>query len=485
MYFWLIGIGVAVGIGLRIWTLLSPLAAVDADEAIAGLMAMRILDGELSPFYWGQAYGGTQEIFLTAGLFALAGPGWVTLKVVPIVLYAGASLLTWRIGRRTIGEPAASVAGLLVWVWPAYCVWRSTKGYSFYAFGLATALFAILLVLRLKENGSRLDAVMLGLTVGLAWWATPLTLTLIAPACLWLLLRKPGVVTRTPVMILGAVVGALPWLILNLRNHWYSLELSPPLVPDNTYINHVVGFFASGLPAALGLRISNSDRWVTGEVAGWTLYAISLAAFIWLLWRRPKRTEILLLVALLYPFILAMSPFAWYYIDPRYLFFLMPIVALLFATLAHGFRSGMAVLLVGVIFSITGLVAMMTIVSPDGPTETDPPKNYGVLLEALEAHKIDRVYASYWMAYPITFLTNEEVVAASWGHVRYDPYNELVENAANPSYVLVKGTPTAAALSDLLTSEGVSYRKLQAGEFVVYTPSRKMSLESLQPPLKD
>ena len=56
----------------------------ESDEAIVGLMAEDALDGELHVFYWVNYYSGTQEVLLTAALFALVGPSVVAMKVVPV-----------------------------------------------------------------------------------------------------------------------------------------------------------------------------------------------------------------------------------------------------------------------------------------------------------------------------------------------------------------------------------------------------------------
>src|SRR5215207_3042977 len=85
--------GALAGLALRVWTLSTPLGALDADEAVRGLMARHALDGELSVFYWAQAYGGTHETALTAVTFAAVGSGTLVLKAVPIALYGAAAVL--------------------------------------------------------------------------------------------------------------------------------------------------------------------------------------------------------------------------------------------------------------------------------------------------------------------------------------------------------------------------------------------------------
>lgn len=131
--------GAVVGIGLRIWVLASPVGALDADEAVWGLMARHVLDGELTTFFWGQAYGGTQETLLTALVFAAAAPSVFALRVVPIAFFAVAAVLVWLVGRRVVSEPAARLAAVAFWIWPSYVVWKSTRAHGFYGAALVLA----------------------------------------------------------------------------------------------------------------------------------------------------------------------------------------------------------------------------------------------------------------------------------------------------------------------------------------------------------
>ena len=115
-----VAFGAIAGVVLRVVVYRSSLGVLDGDEAVWGLMARHVLDGELSAFFWGQGYGGTQEVLATAPLFALFGTSTVLMRVVPVALTAVAAVLVWRIGRRTIGDPGASAAAVLLWVWPPY-----------------------------------------------------------------------------------------------------------------------------------------------------------------------------------------------------------------------------------------------------------------------------------------------------------------------------------------------------------------------------
>src|SRR5581483_1812372 len=106
----------AAGVALRVYVDRSVIGTPDSDEAIPALMIRHFLHGDLTAFYWGQAYGGTQEIFLSLPVFWLCGDSWVALLVVPIVLAALASIVLWRVGLRVFGEAQGKAAGALAWV---------------------------------------------------------------------------------------------------------------------------------------------------------------------------------------------------------------------------------------------------------------------------------------------------------------------------------------------------------------------------------
>ena len=126
-------------------------------------------------------------------------------------------MLVWRIGRRTIGEPAASVAAVLLWVWPPYLMWKSDRAHGFYGSGLVLVCLVLLLVLRLGERRSRVDAALLGLVLGLGWWQTPQIVPIALPALLWLLWRQPAVIRDIWVALPVVVARRAPMADLERR----------------------------------------------------------------------------------------------------------------------------------------------------------------------------------------------------------------------------------------------------------------------------
>src|SRR3990172_8915500 len=66
---------------------LSGVAQLNADEAVVGLMARHILQGERPTFFYGQAYLGSLDAWLVAGGFAALGQqGW-GVRLVQTLLY--------------------------------------------------------------------------------------------------------------------------------------------------------------------------------------------------------------------------------------------------------------------------------------------------------------------------------------------------------------------------------------------------------------
>jgi hypothetical protein len=289
-----VGVAIAAGLALRAWALTTPLGTLDADESVWGLMARHTLDGELSTFYWGQTYGGTHEVVLTAAVFAVAGTSTLALKLVPAALFAIAALLVWRVGRRTVGEPAATVAAALFWIWPSYAVWKSLRAHGFYGSAIVLSLLALLLVLRLRERPSRRDAALLGLALGLGWWATPQVALVAVPAVLWLVVVRRDALQRFWPVLPAAVLGALPWLVANVRHDWYSFDYAPG---GGTYLSRFRGFFTATLPMALDLRVPFALDWALGAVASGLLLLAALAWTAYLVARRRSRLGPLLAVA--------------------------------------------------------------------------------------------------------------------------------------------------------------------------------------------
>lgn len=80
---------------VRVWLVIHTRGFMDGDEALLGVQAQHILQGERPIYYYGQPYMGSLEAYLVAIVFGLAGSALWTLRIVPIVLSLVVVWLTW------------------------------------------------------------------------------------------------------------------------------------------------------------------------------------------------------------------------------------------------------------------------------------------------------------------------------------------------------------------------------------------------------
>src|SRR5512140_448409 len=72
----------------------------NADEAVVGLMARHILQGERPVFFYGQAYMGSLDAWLVVIGFAIFGAQVWIIRLVQTLLFLGTVYTTVRLGER-------------------------------------------------------------------------------------------------------------------------------------------------------------------------------------------------------------------------------------------------------------------------------------------------------------------------------------------------------------------------------------------------
>jgi 4-amino-4-deoxy-L-arabinose transferase-like glycosyltransferase len=471
------------GAVLRVWILVGSLGTLNSDDATVGLMARHLLDGEVRSFFWGQDYGGTPQLFLVAVALKLFGSSPLTLKIPTILLSAAASWLVWRVGRRTIGEPAARVAAALFWVWPPIFVWFSTSERLFYFNTLVLGLVVVLCALRMVQGGTRLDPIALGFAAGVGWWATVQIAYFLIPVGIWLTVRLGRRILSVAPAFPAAVLGALPWIVHNAHYGLISLKLPQAQPVPNGFIDNARAFFRTGLPIALGLRLPFSGRWILPAVAV-SAYLLLVAGFLFGLAKRQAGTGLLFLIVALYPFLFAVSPLSWFVADARYLVFLAPFAALLIGRVlaGDGARTVLpaAGLALALALSVGGLVAMerqrlTTLGAPD----IKIPEDFAPLMDTLEREGILYVYANYWIAYRLTFESDERIIAQPFFSSRYPPYEAAVRRSQRAAYLFISGSASIRRFETAITRKGIAYQRITPGAFTVFVPERTITPQEL------
>jgi hypothetical protein len=477
----------ALGVVLRVVIYRSSIGHLGTDEAVWGLMARHAEHGEVSAFFWGQAYGGTQEVLPVAFLFRIFGTHLVLMRLVPIVFSAAAIVVVWRIGRRLGGESVGLTAALLLWYWPVYAVWKVEIWSGFYGGGLLYSALVLWLVLLVDERQSRSRIALLGVVLGLAFWESLQTVAIIVPALAWLTVRRPRAWIGAWAAVPGAVLGALPWLLSNLSHDWWSFSLHGG---GGTYPSRLRAFGIATFPEMLGLRVPFSVEWLPDKLVGGAVY-IALAATIvvtaWL-WRR-RAAGLLPLVVIVFPLVAALSALTTVEDEPRYVFVLAPALVLLAATAASRLPRSVLLLAVAAVLSSVALAKWI-----DWRDDRLPIDRYNTgevdvrpAITTLERAGIDRAFAHYSIAYRMTFDTRERVIVseadlsrltvvapgrvlppAPTGYTthRHPAYDRAVRTAARFAYVFVQRQPGLAVDARLLHREGFTERR--AGTLVVF-----------------
>jgi Dolichyl-phosphate-mannose-protein mannosyltransferase len=505
---------VSTGALERWWVATHPLGTLTSDGSVIGLMALDLLHhGHLPAYMWGQSYGGSLEALLTAGVFAVWRSGTGPLLATTALSSALATLALWRAARRIVGERAALIAALAFWVWPATALWRSVKPGGSYMIGLALAWCAVGALIRIRSGDRRWHRCALcGVWCGLAFWTSPMSLQLLLPAALYCFPALVRLGRRASAVVAGAVAGAAPALVFGATHHWSNLEMPGgsrgvlTALPDR-----VAQFFAVELPIALSLRVEGSLAWV-GGVLGMSLYAAAIAAaaavamataglvLLGLLGRgRMTSCGFPALTLGLLPLLFALNPMANHVGQGRYVLFGASAATLVVGVgldrielrwqrRGRGRHRRLAVWPVGLAaLAILGIVALgmepvsslVEFAAPDAPMPVDD----SGLLALVAAHHVHDAYANYWIAYRITFETNEQTLATPYDFDRYRPLAARVDASASPAYLFVSASTTLRRFEHWCARHGVGVTVWQRGGFTVVQPATKVVPAQVPPGL--
>ena len=229
---WLVAGLLVAGIALRI-ALQFPLHRYpnEADSLITGFGAWEILGGDLRVFVSTGYRNGALASYLAAAASLLVGPGRAALAL-EVLAVGVLQILAWWLALLELTGWSAREAGsarLLAFIAipsPALLYWG-----IYFPTGYPEQILAAILVLwsgaRCWRRGGRWELFAFAFASGFAFWMSMLTFTVTIPLFAWLMWRRRGeLLTIGGVAILtgGAVLGALPWLLFNLRYGWVSLK---------------------------------------------------------------------------------------------------------------------------------------------------------------------------------------------------------------------------------------------------------------------
>lgn len=486
---------VAAMVGLagavRLWLLTRPALELDADEAVTGIMARRILDGHHTAYFAGQNYMGTVEQYLQAAVLALLPDSDLALRLPQVALAAVSCLLVHRIALRCGLTPRrALLAASLFAVGPYFLAYWGTKSRGGYAAAMVLGLLGLLIALSTtpEDRQRALKVAGFGLVSGMSLWVNQQAAYLLIPAALWLwasLRDRPG--RHAAIGTAAALLGALPAL-------WRTGMTGSPLLAavggESTPGDRISHLLRETLPHFLGVR--DDEDWLLPWLPPQAAVVVALVVLAMLVVRRRRslgailrlRTtgrdgrDLLILVLAIIP-LLAAGAGASTNAAARFLFVTYPVVIVLVAAIpvpravrGTWFPSAAAVLLVAAFAAHTWVGARWLIAEDDGGypdllgtyfTEDDA----DAVLAALRAAGSDVAYADYWVAQPLTWRADGDVLVEPVYQKRFAHVSAAARRASSPAFVV--DADEADELMRYLDDRGVDHRILEAQEWRVFT----------------
>ncbi len=459
---WALLVAVLAGVGARLVVLLTSLGRFDADEAVTGVMAQRILHGDF-PIYFGiQSYQGALEQYLQAPVLAIFPDTPFFLRTVQLVLTVIITLLVFHLGTMvTKSRWGGALAAALYAVGPYYSVWKGVKSHGGYDTATIFGVLAIILALRLRKGGRHapLIAALAGLCTGLAIWANYTSAYLLIPALVWAIGSARGNLLRLAgAWVGGLIIGMLPIIIFRVV-HGINPPSGSGQAPALRFADRAELFLNPVLGDFLGVRAGGPviTKWLPPAII--TMVAImAVGAAVWTrrqgLWRmvtlrRDGREPIdLVLVAfIITPIIYAASAFTWYSGEPRYLFTLYPLLAVALAAGAFAFRGRARMVVAIAMVAISALVLGRTMqqIQPVGfvqhaatgdrvYTEQAPQ-----VVATLKKMGITAAYTDYWLGYPLQYAAGDAVAIEPTSSSHFPALGAQVKGASDPAVVAVTG----------------------------------------------
>jgi hypothetical protein len=528
---WCMLLIVLANVALKAVLLVLDAVAFSSDEAVVALMARHILQGERPWFFYGQAYMGSLDAYLVAGAFQILGERVLSVRLVQVALFAAVLMTSYPLALRfTSAWHTALVVVLLLAFPPVLLTLYTTASLGGYGETLLAGNLLLWWGHRLGWEDVRRGGLWLvwGLVAGLSFWAFGLVLVYLMPVALWLLRQ---LVARSwkgwqgyLLAALGFVMGSLPWWMGNLgRVDVATAELLGSAVLSTVTAGgllsnvglRVFNFFVLGLPALFGLRfpwsVEGPPLWFA--VPALALYLGALFLSLHRSWARfssrssshsaPMISSARSLLwgvcgTLFLGFVL--TPFGG---DPSGRYFL-PLYLPLFVFTAEALVilekrvGGWTWVLLGAIlaFNFVG-TAQAALTNPPGITTqfeaiTQVDHRFDAqLIEFLQTHRGTRGYGNYWVAYPIAFLSDEEIILVprlpykadlryTSRDDRYEPYGERVTASTRVVYVTTNHAMLDGILREQFVALGVDFQEAQIGDYHVFHGlSRKVSVEEL------
>jgi hypothetical protein len=459
----------ALSLALHVWAVMSPVAVVNADEAMTGLQAYNVLQGHVALVVEGNGYGGALESYLTTPIL-LVTSGTVALKAVPVFLsFVFGFAMAWA-STPLLGRRVAVIACAVTWISSGASVSLWSHNYLGYASGAIALVMSLGCAVRAVRTWSPAVVFGAGFSAGFALWGHPVFGLLAGLGCLSILVRRRGLLYAG----LGAVTGALPWLIY-LGGHEFPPV--PVLVRSTTYLERVQILVTELLPSGFGLR-TVSGHWVEPffltAAAAALLIVVALAGLVMLpRWAGPEALPFTISGIGAFP-VLAIFQAMSFSTDGRYSVAFLPMLLVgLFGWSRAGSATAQPRLRVAAAIPLVWgfLACVPSLHATSGWVWENPNRDAEDAVVQLRERGVTAVRGDYWAVYLLDYYGQGQLdsLPDSAPRLLEDAARARATPAAHVAFVYEAGSVEAGAVT--LPGPSADYQSIPAGRWEIWLPA--------------
>lgn len=463
---------------IRLYLLEYPLGTLDSDEAIEGLMAKHILtQGERPILYYELPYMGSLKAHLAAVVFYLFGVSVRGLKILSVLFFLVFLFLMFIFTRKITDAKTALLTALLLAISPGFLALRSIYAGATYmellAFG-AALLVILTRILYPKDTRTPHSLRWYGLAgflTGIGFWTNPQIISYVLTFIFfWFLKDKLFILRKSfTVFLIFTLVGIFPLLLWNVQNQWDTYTFLTGEEKSSwesqwlQFPTHFHDFLTQAFPILVGTHTQYAMTTIAGDFAYLVLgvYALSLGYTLWrydrslsflpffgspgnrgdkvtpLAERNREHLEIPLVLTLVTVGLFCSSSFGVLSRVPRYLLPLYSTLPIFLALFLLRIKRVSPVLFIFLLTSVLG-VNLLGIFHIHKNSAVDG-RGLQTFLTILKDRHIRFIDTDYWIAYTLTFASNEEVICSPnlgpFTEDKYPAYTQQVLNARDRAYV--------------------------------------------------
>lgn len=251
-----------LALAIRIWLTIRTHGTMDGDEALLGIQAEHILQGERPIYFYGIPYFGSLEAYVAAAIFAIFGPSVAALRVEAAAFGVMLVAATWWLAEllaraarlpRYARKCFTTVAALLAALPPLYdgIVEMRTGGGWIESFVIMVLILISVyrLTTRWREGAKTGELgwrwAVVGFVIGFGMWIYPLVSVAIAASALWVVCERIGAIRKSVLagdkaltailrtlrqllLVVAALpacaLGFFPGIIWGMQNNWANIH---------------------------------------------------------------------------------------------------------------------------------------------------------------------------------------------------------------------------------------------------------------------